>query len=211
VNETLKHFYVLSEDGAPIDKMFVEATSVFGDLTRVCDGLARAYAWSTIEAQQFVLIGRIPELKSVRAEGTYTAMLGTALTPGRSPWAATIVLTCRPQATKEEVADCYQAARSKMLEGALGERLGARNRALTEPRTRDLAVLGARVWHGEFASLEAVFEAHLEDYPTDINLPMKTFKRDLKWSFKRVTGYALSLSRFQASSAEADVDRTGQE
>lgn len=210
-NETLRPFYVLGEDGTPIDKMFVEATSLFGELGRVCDQLAHVYAWTTIEVQQFVLIGRTPELKSVRAEGTCTTLLGAALTPGRSPWAAEIVLTCRPQATKDEVADCYQAARSKMLEGVLGERPGARNRAITQPRTRDLAVLGARVWHGEFSSLEGVFEAHLEKHPAEKNLPMKTFKRDLKWSFKRVTGYPLSLSRLQASIDTVDVSRTDQE
>jgi len=207
----LEVFYVLDEDGTPIDKIFADSTSVFGDLDRVCRRSAESYAWSNIETQQFVLLGRIPELKAVRANTTYKVLLGAVLTPGRSPWAAEVILTCRPQATKEEVAECYQAARIEMLEGALGRRLGARNRAITEPRTRDLAVLGARVWSGEFASLESVFEAHLEEYPTETNLPMKTFKRDLKWSFMRVTGYPLNLSRLRASHIEADMNGADQE
>ncbi len=210
VNKTLEPFYVLDEEGTPIDKMFVEGTSVFGELTRVCERLAWAYAWTTIEVQQFVLLGRTPELKSVRAEGTYTALLGVTPTPGRSPWAAEIVLTCRPQATMDEVAACYQAKRRQMLEGALGEKLGARNRAITEERTRDLAVLGARVWHGEFSSLEGVFEAHLDKYPTEMSLSMKTFKRDLRWAFKRVTGYPLSLPRPKAKDGTVGPDRMKQ-
>lgn len=179
-------------------------------LTELADSFAARYAWTHNQADAFILSDIHPVLLpySVSVERQAPADRDN---PATSAWTNEIVIRVRPQVTKKQVADAYEAQRRVILE-AQGVEPGERNRATTVERTRDLAVLGYRVWRGDFSKWREAFDTYAVEHPEDADLyvsprtgrvQVKTFRRDLRNAYARVTGLDLYL-RDTSEDEEAD-------
>jgi len=168
-------------------------------LTDQVGHLTERYAWTRDQAKEYLLAGRTPRLALFE-----TAILrqppGEAGNPAASAFTNRIVLTVRPQATKQEVADAYDQLRRLLLQQE-GVEVGERNRATSSPRTRDLAVLGYRIRRGDFESWPDAFAAYELAHPDDAaayhsrtngKVRVKTFRRDTYNAYERVTGCQLT-------------------
>lgn len=186
---------------AYVHQFWAEPGTALADLAATVAVLAKTYRWDSRDALRFVLGGVKPVIPVMRVQVRQETRLGRAKdrTPAASPYLSEIVLRCRPQVTKKQVADAYdQARRSLLLE--TGIEPGERNRATTSERTRDLAVLAFRIHLGTFASWRAAFDAYALESPGDASeyqpkyggpVRIGTFRRDVRNAYERVTGWEL--------------------
>ena len=175
-----------------------EGEAAIGDLEALVEDLAVRYAWERADAKVFILRGEAPTLPLWRVSALRREP-SDKTNPATSTWTNEIVLRVRPQATKRQVGEAYEALRRVMLIDN-GMEPGERNRSTSAPRTRDLAVLGYRIWRGDFPTWRAAFEAYRDEHPGDASLyvspstgrpQLKTFTRDTKNAYQRVTGLDL--------------------
>lgn len=144
----------------------------------------------------FVLLGTVPVLQAVAVDsGGLSRRKGTGpvlSSPMRSP---EVLLRCRVQATNADVSGAYQTAQRRLLSG-IGIGARERTRPVTSPRTRDLAVFGAHVALGEYASWGAAMLAYSKAYPDDETYTGPgdhgRFRRDVRRAYQTVTGFDLT-------------------
>ena len=207
-------FTLRDEEGRPIDGLFVEPGSALAAFDRLVRTLADRYHWSNTQTQRLVLLGETPFLQPVRAEVSAEGRLGLDATLAAGPGFTEITLRCRPQATQQEVADWYEAARRHSFEGFPGLSAGERIRAVTSERTRDQAILGARIAQGEFESWRGALDAYLDSHkserltyaPSDGEVEMGRFRRDTRAAYKRVVGFNLDFRPTKRQRREIDVE-----
>jgi len=183
-------------------QFWADEGTALADLAATVAQLVKTYRWDEQPALRFVMGGAnqivIPAMRvQVRSELRIGATRDR--TPAASPYLSEIVLRCRPQVTKKQVADAYdQARRSLLLESGIEP--GERNRATTSARTRDLAILAFRIHLGTFASWRAAFDGYALESPGDASqyqpkyggpVRIGTFRRDVRNAYERVTGWEL--------------------
>jgi hypothetical protein len=201
VPETIR-FAEAESAGGEVHQFWADERTALADLATTVQGLVKTYRWDEQQAMRFVLGAAnqiaIPAMRvQVRSELRIGATRDR--TPAASPYLSEIVLRCRPQVTKKQVADAYdQARRSLLLESGIEP--GERNRATTSERTRDLAVLAFRIHLDTFASWRAAFDAYALESPGDASeyqpkyggpVRIGTFRRDVRNAYERVTGWEL--------------------
>lgn len=154
-------------------------------------------------AAHFILADVTPELMSVSAkvERYFRSPEHLRGAPVLSPPVRSeIVLRCRPETTDRDLLAAYEAAQTEALaELSIAPR--ERARPVTSLRTRDLAVFGARVVLEEFACWGEALSAYLREYPEEAATTFSgeqtetenegRFRRDLRRSYKQVTGFDL--------------------
>jgi hypothetical protein len=164
-------------------------------LAKSVEHLTTRYHWSPESAEAFILRGETPDLPLVTT-GVRRAAPSDPGNPAMSVFTDEIVLRCRPQATMKEVAHAYEQLRRVCVRSA-GIEPGIRNRPTTSERTRDLAVLGYRIWRGDFEDWHDAFRAYEAEHPDDATeyrvkstdkVWIKTFRRDTRAAYERVTG-----------------------
>ena len=201
VPETIRFVEVDSADGQA-HQFWADEGTALADLAASVEQLVKTYRWDEQQAMRFVLGAEnqiaIPACSvQVRRERRRGAVRDR--TPAASPYLSEIVLRCRPQVTKKQVADAYdQARRSLLLESGIEP--GERNRGTTSARTRDLAILAFRIHLGTFASWRAAFDGYALESPSDASeyqpkyggpVRIGTFRRDVRNAYERVTGWEL--------------------
>jgi hypothetical protein len=157
----------------------------------------------------FVLSDRLPVLRAASYLGLRKQQEG-GLRNVSGPLSEEMIIFVRPQATIADVGDEYQRA-LRRLTGAPSESR-ERNKPVGSPRVRDLAVLGARIARGEFASWPAamanynlehnaaadqgdneyddsyrISSSDREDDPSKI----RRFRKDVREAYRRVTGLTI--------------------
>ena len=174
-------------------------TAADSALAVLAGGMADHYGWSDDHARAFILADCAPHL-ALFETGVLRHPPGEPGNPAASTFTNKVVLVVRPQATKQEVADAYDQLRRVLLVQE-GVEVGERNRATSSPRTRDLAVLGYRIWRGDFETWHSAFVAYETDHPEDAaayrsrtsgKVGVKTFRRDVYNAYLRVTGCPLT-------------------
>lgn len=170
------------------------------DLGELVCALGAAFRREWIGAgAMFVLTGALPVLDAVsflyvqrRQEGGLRNVSG--------PLSDELVLFVRPQATLADVTDEYQRAQRRVAElTATAPR--ERTKPIGSPRVRDLAVLGARIALGDFASWAAAMDCYNAEHGAPVDLgdneqdvtyadegTRGRFRRDVRAAYQRVTG-----------------------
>jgi hypothetical protein len=181
---------------------WAEPGTALADLAELMALLENKYRWDARQAIRYVLGGGEPVIPLLAVSTRSELRLGAALDRGchaSSPYLSEIILRCRPQATKKQVAEAYDEARRTLLTDALIEP-GERNRATTSERTRDLAVLAFRIHRGDFTDWHDAFTTYRAQTPQDAREyvsttsgkpRMGTFRRDTRNAYRRVTGHEL--------------------
>lgn len=147
------------------------------------------------EGPYYVLCGSVPMLRPVtpsydirpRVEQHRGAFLS-------EPFATEIILYCRPQATTSDVTHAYQAMQ-RLTARALSVGPRERIRPVTNERTAELAVFGARIATGEFSTWHAAMIAYSAEHPGDTTFRSAKdhgrFRRDVRRAYQAVTGLDL--------------------
>lgn len=184
--------------GAEVSTYASAPHSAMHALARLVCGLGHAFGREWIDGgAMYVLSDVLPVLEAVSYVWVGSRQEG-GLRNASGPLSGELVLLLRPQATLADVNDEYRRAQRKVA----GPR--ARTRPIGEPRTRDLAVLGARVALGDFTSWPAAMDAYnaehsdplggddneLDVHYRDPSDPVKQglFRRDVRAAYRRVTG-----------------------
>lgn len=189
-------------------------------LASLVEVLVSRYRWPKKAAEAFVLRGQTPRLRLYERDvlRTFSDAMPSG-NPATSPMTDEIVLRVRPQATKEEVAEAYDEVRRQMY-----YKTGKRKRPIGLPRTRDLAVLGYRIWRGDFESWRAAFASYAAENPADAStfcapgtdtVDMSLFRRTTRTAYKTVTGCTLDFrpgvvtksSREEVTSNDETIER----
>lgn len=192
-------FHLKDELGNAVEALSYGPESGLEGFVIVRTGLVERYHWTERQAERFILLGELPVLRAVHAEYLTSIRMGDGVTPGSGPYSTEITLRCRPQATQQDVADAYEAVRSCALHNEFGLAVKARIRATTSERSRDLAVLGARIAANGFVSWEAARSVYLESHEKESLIygpekgedAMGRFRRDTRAAFRQVTGLDL--------------------
>jgi hypothetical protein len=172
------------------------------DLASTALGWRERYGWTLWSALAFALADVDPVILAVEAR--LSRSLSTARYGVSGPLSERITLVCRPQATRAEVATAYQEAQRHLLRSVtLAPR--ERTKPMTSPRRVDLAVVGGRIFLGEFgtwAEAMATYnierpkeKAYREDqYHGRTQQSAKgRFRRDVRDSFRQTTGLDLDF------------------
>lgn len=202
-------FELLSEDGALIDRQYIQPESALESLQGLCEKLSDLYGWSRHQGQMFILLGTIPVLEPIRVQIRTTRQLGTASRLAAGPNSTEIVLTVRPQATQQSVANAYEAARTEMLTGIFELPAGLRNKPITSTRTRDLAILGGRIVRGDFKTWDEARASYMHEFPEEefhYAENMGRFRRDCKAAFLKVTGLKLDWQPQKRKRASVPIE-----
>lgn len=176
------------------DKADAKALRALG---KAAESLRAVFGWTERQASDYLLCGTPPNLELIKVL-VGRREPGEPGNPAASLFTNTIILECRPTATKAEVAEAYEQMRRLFLTRA-GVEPGERNRKTSAPRTRDLAVLGYRIWRGDFESWQDAYWAYELEHPEDAGeyrsssgaVWTKTFRRDVRNAYERVTGLDL--------------------
>jgi len=176
--------------------------TAIGDLRAVVRELERLYLWSQQEAIAFALSNAAPIRETVCGSLTITRRIGVGgSTPASTLMTQEIVLRCRLQATQKAVAAEYERLRRLAFERE-GLEPGDRNRSTSSERTRDFAILGARIVAGCFGSTAEAVRAWLSEHPEDRLvfcdsdgelLPTGRFRLEVKRAYSRITGHDIDF------------------
>ncbi|NTU70252.1 MAG: hypothetical protein HGB10_00280 [Coriobacteriia bacterium] len=176
---------------------FVDEHSELND-EQLAERLAERYGWTIGDAANFVVSNTIPRTDLIRGRFHRDAGSANDGNPATAKILDTIILYVRPQATKEEVANAFDEFRRAAYASSTFER----RRPLAMKRSKDLAVLGYRIWRGEFDTWSSAFEAYQDEHPTDAvaffdfstnTVKMPDFRRATKNAYNTVTGCTLDF------------------
>lgn len=202
-------FDLLSEDGVLIDRQYIRPGSALESLQGLCDKLSDLYGWSRHQCQMFILLGTIPVLEPIRVQIRTTRQVGSAARLAAGPNSTEIILTVRPQATQQSVANAYEAGRTEMLTGLFELPAGLRNKPITSTRTRDLAILSGRIVRGDFKTWDEARAAYMGEFPEEeftYAENMGRFRRDCKVAFLKVTGLKLDWQPQKRKQASIPIE-----
>lgn len=154
--------------------------------------LMERYSWTADAARQFLVDHKPPQLslfEKVGALRTWGSDLDNR-NPATSQIADMIVMHIRPQATKEEVGEAYDHVRRQMYQRAF-----KRKRPIGLERTRDLAVLGYRIWRGDFETWRGALATYTAEHPNDAATfaDIGEFRRATRKAYNTVTGCTLDF------------------
>lgn len=186
-------FDVIAEDGQLAERQYIAPNSALKALQAVCTTLEERYGWQPAQAQFYVLLGTVPVLASIRVSRRTRMELGGDTHPAGA-FSSEIILEIRPQTTQQAVGNAYEAAREEMLTGLFGLPTGQRNKPISSPRTRDLAILAGRIVRGDYATWEEARSDYIERCPEEgltYAEDMGRFRRDTRAAFLKITGVQL--------------------
>ena len=161
------------------------------DLAALAVRWSELYGWTSAQTFAFALGDEVPVLLAVKWNVSLSARVGREVS---GPLSQRIRLECRQHATTDEVAHAYREAqaRARAIEG-MQPRI--RSKPITSQRSVGLAVMGARVLLGEFASwvdARTAYNAAFPDEPAYTSAAAQgLFRRDVRDAYRRVTGLTL--------------------